>query len=343
MVSGRQKIAFVVPAFFTGGGELDDIYTVDADGTGRTRITTDGGACCGTNGDGYENTAPAFSADGTKIVFNRAHCYADGGCDTGPQVDVMNADGTAITNLVNSPTTYDRDPDWQPIPQSYVRPKGASPIYASLVPAYKACAAANRTHGTPLAVPSCAPPVQSSAILTVGTADSNGAAANSKGFVRFTVVPGNPSTASDEADVKLSTSISDVRCYASVSAAFCPVPNIGAGNDYNGELQGVVVLRITDRDNTPSPGGLGPATVEDIPLKLTIPCAVTDGPNTGGATGSVCNSDTSVDALYPGAAKEGSRAVWQVGAVEVWDGGTDGLASTEADNTLFMDQGVFVL
>ena len=42
------------------------------------------------------------------------------------------------------------------------RPKGATPLRASMVPAFKACAAPNRTHGAPLAFPSCNPPVQSS-------------------------------------------------------------------------------------------------------------------------------------------------------------------------------------
>src|SRR6266540_822347 len=63
---------------------------------------------------------------------------------------------------------------------THVRPKGASPLHASLVPAYKQCTGTgNRTHGAPLAFPSCAPPVQTSNSLTVGTPDANGAGANS--------------------------------------------------------------------------------------------------------------------------------------------------------------------
>ena len=45
---------------------------------------------------------------------------------------------------------------------THPRPVGASPLRASMVPAYNACAAPNRTHGPPLAFPSCNPPVQSS-------------------------------------------------------------------------------------------------------------------------------------------------------------------------------------
>jgi hypothetical protein len=44
----------------------------------------------------------------------------------------------------------------------------------------------------------------------------------------------------------------------------------------------------------------------------------------------------------PGAVLEGKRAIWQLDQVKVYDGGSDGLASTTADNTLFMDQGIFV-
>ena len=61
---------------------------------------------------------------------------------------------------------------------AHPRPKGATPIAASMVPAYNACAAPNRTHGPPLAFPSCNPPVQSSTAITVGSPDANGAAAN---------------------------------------------------------------------------------------------------------------------------------------------------------------------
>jgi hypothetical protein len=59
--------------------------------------------------------------------------------------------------------------------------------------------------------------------------------------------------------------------------------------------------------------------------------------------GSNCTVDTSLDAILPGAVTEGTRSIWQPGQIQVYDGGTDGLASTTADNMLFLDQGVFVL
>ena len=67
----------------------------------------------------------------------------------------------------------------------FPRPAGASPLRASLVPAYNACTSPNRTHGPGLAFPSCNPPVRSSGPLTVGTPDANGFAANSVSSVRF--------------------------------------------------------------------------------------------------------------------------------------------------------------
>ena len=84
---------------------------------------------------------------------------------------------------------------------SYARPKGATPLRVSLVPAYRACTAPDRTHGAPLAFGSCAAPAQVSSSLTVGTRDANGRDAASVGFARFDVVPG---------DVRLTASISDV-------------------------------------------------------------------------------------------------------------------------------------
>jgi hypothetical protein len=38
----------------------------------------------------------------------------------------------------------------------------------------------------------------------------------------------------------------------------------------------------------------------------------------------------------------GGRAIWELGQVQVLDGGADGLASTPGDNTVFERQGVFV-
>ena len=93
---------------------------------------------------------------------------------------------------------------------THPRPKGATPISVSVVPAYNACAAPNRTHGPPLAFPSCNPPVQSSNSLTVGSPDANGAAANGVANIRIAVLVGTPG-APDDSDVKLSANSTDIR------------------------------------------------------------------------------------------------------------------------------------
>ena len=59
-------------------------------------------------------------------------------------------------------------------------------------------------------------------------------------------------------------------------------------------------------------------------------------------TGSTCTASTTADALSAGMVTEGTRAVWMLGPIDVYDGGVDGVAATTGDNTLFMRQGLFV-
>ena len=92
------------------------------------------------------------------------------------------------------------------------RPSGAGPLRASLVPAYNACAAPNRTHGPSLVYPSCNPPTRPTTVLTVGTPDANGFSASSASSMRFKAVVGNPATEANEADVQTVINVNDVRC-----------------------------------------------------------------------------------------------------------------------------------
>ena len=64
-------------------------------------------------------------------------------------------------------------------------------------------------------------------------------------------------------------------------------------------------------------------------------------PTADAAAGAACNASTTADALSAGTMREGRRAVWMLGPIEVFDGGADGVAST-AGNTLFARQGFFV-
>jgi len=205
----------------------------------------------------------------------------------------------------------------------FARPRGATPLRASLVPAYEECTSPNRTHAGPLAFPSCGPPVQASDHLTVGTPDANGQPANSIGSARLAAVAGDPGTTADEADVGLNLSISDVR-------------NKGSLDDYQGTLLAKVTRRITDRYNGSSLAE--PGTVADVPLEVAVPCSQTADSTIGGN----CSVTTRLDALLPGSVREGDRAIWELGKVEVYDGGPDGNADTAAGNTLFATQGIFV-
>jgi hypothetical protein len=199
-------------------------------------------------------------------------------------------------------------------PPGYPRPRGASPLRVSLVPAYRPCDAPNREHGPPLAFGSCAPPAVESPVLTVGTPDANGRAAASVASARLAVIPGNPRTSADEADVTVSVGATDVRERAGL-------------NDHAGELVARFVLRITDHGSAAVPGGGDePATVSDMPLDVPVQCVATAG--TEGAT---CAVSTTVDALVPGAVEEGRRAIWSLGQVEVLG----------PDERPFLRQGVF--
>jgi hypothetical protein len=198
----------------------------------------------------------------------------------------------------------------------------------SLVPAYNACTAPNRLHGPPdfpgnASNPdgACNPPVQSSSQLTIGSPDANGAPLKAEGSVKFEAIVGIAATPADEADARFRVTMSDVR------------NKTGLG-DYTGQLQLESALRITDKDNGPSEV----ATVQDTPLRVTVPCATTADTTVG----STCSVNTTADAvLGAGAVQEGKRNIWALGQVKLNDGGADGLAST-TPNSVFAVQGVMV-
>jgi hypothetical protein len=285
-----------------------DLYAVTRDGSVFRRLTS----------GPLSEIAAAWSPDRARIAYT----YYDPPPAKG-DIYVMNQDGTGAFLIA----TNGFEPDWQPVsPAGYARPKGATPLRAALVVAYKPCTTANDSHGAPLAFGSCAPPQQTSEQLTVGTADSNGGDANSVGSVRYDVfscpacAPPTPN-----ADVRIQVSVTDVRNKADLS-------------DYKGELRADAGLRITDKDNSASGGTPGPGTVSDTSFPVTVPCAATADTTIG----STCSVTTSANTLTPNAVVSGNRAIWEMGQVQVYDGGADGVASTVGDNTLFMDEGVFI-
>jgi hypothetical protein len=212
---------------------------------------------------------------------------------------------------------------------SHVRPKGATPLFAPLVPAYKQCTVGNRTHGAPLAFPSCNPPVQASSFLTVGTPDANGAPANSVGSILLRVKNTSPE------DVLITSNISDVRCLPGGPAANCATANAADGPDYNGQIQGNATIRISDHYN--GPGLNEAATVVDIPFPVNGQCSVTAATTVGGS----CSVNTTANAVVPGSVKDTQRGVIEVGQIQIFDGGTSGTAG-DPGATLFEVQGIFI-
>ena len=245
--------------------------------------------------------ANGASQDGSRIFFTTGESYDPADTDSVSDVYVASTAGG-------------------PPAPGYPRPKSASPLQLSLVPAYQPCTSPNRTHGPPLAFGSCNPPARASGNLTVGTPDANGQAPASIGTVRFSTVVGVPATMADEADVNFTFSMTDVRVASTLA-------------DYTGELQSTATVRITDKRNGT---GVDSGTVQDLPFPATVPCTATTG--TAGAT---CAVTTTFDAVLPGAIAESRRSIWEFDQVRVMDGGSDGLAAT-TPNDLFATQGIFV-
>ncbi len=69
-----------------------DVYVMDADGTGTTRLTSGKG----------NDSHPSWSADGEQIAFERDN-----------DIYVMNADGSS-PRRISDPTTEEREPAWSP-------------------------------------------------------------------------------------------------------------------------------------------------------------------------------------------------------------------------------------
>jgi hypothetical protein len=214
---------------------------------------------------------------------------------------------------------------------THVRPKGATPVRASFVPSYEACKSPNRTHAAPIAFPSCNPPKQESNFLTVGTPDANGAGANSTAFMLMSV----KSTAPE--DVLIKAEVTDIRCMPSASSTVCNSANAASGPDYSGQLQGGMLVRISDHSNGPSLSQA--ATMADISYpSVIIPCVNTSATNIGGR----CAVDTTANAIVPGSVKDGQREVMEIDELKINDGGADGVISTASGNTVFALPGVFI-
>jgi acetyltransferase-like isoleucine patch superfamily enzyme len=58
--------------------------------------------------------------------------------------------------------------------------------------------------------------------------------------------------------------------------------------------------------------------------------------------GSHCHVSTTANSVVPGSVAKGKKAIWEIGDVQVYDGGSDGVSSTTNDNPLFEVHGLFV-
>ena len=119
-------------------------------------------------------------------------------------------------------------------------------------------------------------------------------------------------------------------------ASATDVRALPALDDYTGELQASVRLRLTDQASGPAHDEA--ATVQDFVYAFTVPCQTTIDTTVG----STCAVATTADAIQPGTVTEGARTIWQIGQVTLFDGGPDGVASTRNGNTPFETQGVFI-
>jgi hypothetical protein len=137
------------------------------------------------------------------------------------------------------------------------------------------------------------------------------------------VIVGDPGTTADEADVRMTVDLTDVRRRDTLA-------------DYNGRMLARITQRTTDRYSGNSQAETG--TVVDVPLEVPVQCTPTGDP----ATGATCSLNTTLDALLPGTVREGARAVVGLGRVDVLDGGADEDVETSADNKRFATQGLFV-
>lgn len=322
------------------GGSFGSVQVVSAAGqnTDQPRVSVDdaGKAVAvwirydvGSSGNGVIQSAvrPAGGSFGSaQTISDQGQITIDPQVDSGPATDAnavliwSRSDGSALR--VQSARRRDVT--------GFPRPKGATPLRTSLVPAYNECTSANRTHGPALAFPSCNPPVRSSGPLTVGSPDANGFAANSVSFVRFSVLNGDASSPPDDADVAISVSITDVR-------------NHPSGSDYSGGLLVTSPLKITDNAN--SAERPEPATTQEQAFQFPVQCTVTVDTTRGGE----CNLTTTYDALIPEAVTERQRAIWALGQIQVKDAGPNGTGYAscpptcgDGDETVFMRQGIFI-
>jgi len=183
-------------------------------------------------------------------------------------------------------------------------------------------------------------------------------------------VPPCATTAGENEDVFVSSSATDVRCTTDGSAhtngswgTNCadPTDNIAPGStlsDYQGNLLGNALIRITDHYNDPGSGFTTPGTVVDTNFPIGSGCVGTPADHTRGGS---CSVTTSANNIVPGVVLENKRANVEIPAINVYEPGHNGSVTsgtivpvgasvcppvcnfdTPSDEQLFATQGIFI-
>ena len=254
---------------------------------------------------------------------------------------------------------------------------GASPIRVPLVPAFSGCTSANSTHGAPLNFPSCSPTSRVSSTATMG-ANSIGFA---QLLVCPPGAPSLACGQAGllQPDMRLFANLRDVRCVGSLpagcsagadynpngaagpyvtgctTAANCSDASVLAGpycaesgSSSSACIAGTDATLIARRSGsaggyriTDIRNGSGQdlaATTVDSGFPIPMDCRPTP---TQATVGSICQVNTSVNALAPGAMRTGDATSWQVGQLAVTDAGPDGTRGNGDDQALAV-QGIFI-
>src|SRR5207247_111588 len=99
------------------GFQAEELYRMNADGTGQTRLTAS--TSCPEGGPCPIKREPSWSPDGTKIAFTQREFFFDFDADPPdwapdhPDIWSMNADGTGAADLTQT-FGDDQSPDWAP-------------------------------------------------------------------------------------------------------------------------------------------------------------------------------------------------------------------------------------
>ena len=217
---------------------------------------------------------------------------------------------------------------------THARPQSATPITVRLVPVFTACGSSNGVHGPPLALPSCAPPVENSSYLTMVAPDrpapyNQPADGRGRLTLKVTCLVAGTTTETgesppcpapgDQADIKITFELAGIRCIGAAGQGNCAG---GAGSLYGGELMASWTTQLTDHYAATFPNPPGP----DCSDTSTCPSTAVDYPTDIGTqcSAGACNFVTSEDAWISGLIREEQRAVMALGNLRVIDGGLNG-------------------